>query len=316
MGKTNLKLWEKISNFSLDNPEASFSFTDRLARENGWSIEFSKRVVDEYKKFIYMSVVSGKSLTPSDEVDQAWHLHLVYSYSYWVEMCENTLGGFRLHHGPTKGGMTEKKRYDDQYSQTLEFYRDEFGCDAPRDIWPSHDVRFGKVNFRRVSMHDNYVLSKENVRKHMLSVATVLFSLFGAALFLSAKPSESEGDVSILIWAIVIAVGVYFVIRGIYRYSTRSSRRNKYTNTSNRNNISYYNSSSSSSSKSSSSSSSSSSNSSSSSADSGCTIISSFFGCGSDSSSSSGCSSSSGSSGCGSSGCGSSGCGGCGGCGS
>jgi len=295
MVKTNLKLWEKLSNFSLDNPEASFSFTDRLARENGWSIEFSKRVVDEYKKFIYMSVVSGKSLTPSDEVDQAWHLHLVYSYSYWVEMCENTLGGFRLHHGPTKGGMTEKKRYDDQYSQTLEFYQNEFGCEAPRDVWPSHDVRFGKINFRRVSMHDNYVLNKEKVKKHMFSIATVLFSLFGAALFLSATPSESDTGLSILIWSIVISVGLYFVIRGIYRYSTRSSRSNRYTNTSSR-----YNSSSSSSSKSSS-------NSSSSSADSGCTIISSFFGCGSDSSSSSGC---------GSSGCGSSGCGGCGGCGS
>jgi hypothetical protein len=299
MVKTNLKLWEKLSNFSLDNPEASFSFTDRLARENGWSVEFSKRVVDEYKKFIYMSVVSGKALTPSDEVDQAWHLHLVYSYSYWVEMCENTLGGFRLHHGPTKGGMTEKKRYDDQYSQTLEFYQNEFGYEAPRDVWPSHDVRFGKINFRRVSMHDNYVLNKEKVKKHTLSLATVLFTLFGAVLFLSAKPSDSEGDVSILIWAIVIAVGTYFLIRGIYRYSTRSSRSNRYSNTSSKNK--------------SSSSSSSSSNSSSSSADSGCSIVSSFFGCGSDSSSSS--SSGCGSSGCGSSGCGGGGCGGCGGCG-
>ena len=298
MEKTNLKLWEKISNFSLDNPEASFSFTDRLARENGWSIEFSKRVVDEYKKFIYMSVVSGKSLTPSDEVDQAWHLHLVYSYSYWVEMCENTLGGFRLHHGPTKGGMTEKKRYDDQYSQTLEFYRNEFGYDAPRDTWPSHDVRFGKINFRRVSMHDNYVLNKEKVKKHMLNVATVLFSLFGAALFLSAKPSDSEGEISVVIWAFLGAVVIYVLSRGIYRYSTRHSRSNRYSNTSNKN-------------KNSSSSSSSSSNSSSSSADSGCTIVSSFLGCGSDSSSSSGC----GSSGCGSSGCGGGGCGGCGGCG-
>jgi hypothetical protein len=301
MGKTNLKLWEKISNFSLDNPEASFSFTDRLARENGWSIEFSKRVVDEYKKFIYMSVVSGKSLTPSDEVDQAWHLHLVYSYSYWVEMCENTLGGFRLHHGPTKGGVTEKKRYDDQYSQTLEFYRNEFGYDAPRDTWPNHDVRFGKINFRRVSMHDNYVLSKEKVKSYMLNVATVLFSLFGAALFLSAKPSDSEGEISVVIWAFLAAVVIYFLSRGIFRYSTRRSRSNRYTNTSSKN-------------KNSSSSSSSSSSNSSSSADSGCTVISSFFGCGSDSSSSS--SSGCGSSGCGSSGCGSSGCGGCGGCGS
>ena len=281
MVKTNLKLWEKISNFSLDNPEASFSFTDRLARENGWSIEFSKRVVDEYKKFIYMSVVSGKALTPSDEVDQAWHLHLVYSYSYWVEMCENTLGGFRLHHGPTKGGMTEKKRYDDQYSQTLEFYQNEFGYEAPRDVWPSHDVRFGKINFRRVSMHDNYVLNKEKVKKHTLSLATVLFTLFGAVLFLSAKPSDGELELSTILWIVFGVICGIFLIRGIYRYMTRNSRSSR-------------------------SSSSSSNSSSSSSSDSGCGIVSSFFGCGT-----SGC----GSSGCGSSGCGGGGCGGCGGCG-
>ena len=86
--KSNLKLWEDLSNFSLDNPEADFSFSQRLARENGWNLAHSLRVIEEYKKFIYMSVVTGKSLTPSDEVDQAWHLHLIYSYSYWVEMCE------------------------------------------------------------------------------------------------------------------------------------------------------------------------------------------------------------------------------------
>jgi hypothetical protein len=280
MGLTNIVLWDKLSNFSLDNPEASFSFSDRLARENGWSLDFSKRVIDEYKKFIYMSVISGKSLTPSDEVDQAWHLHLVYSYSYWVEMCENTLGGFRLHHGPTKGGFTEKKRYDNQYSETIEFYKNEFGYEPPKDIWPNHKIRFGKVNFRRVSMHDNYVLNKENVKTYMLSLLTIFLALFGGALFLSATPPESYSEADILICVILGVFIFFFLFRGFYRYLTRKNRTNK--------------------------------NSSSSSSDGGCTIFASFLGCGGDSSSgcgSSGC----GSSGCGSSGCGSSGCGGCGG---
>lgn len=281
MVKTNLKLWEKLSNFSLDNPEASFSFSDRLARENNWSIDYAKRVIDEYKKFIYMSVISGKSLTPSDEVDQAWHMHLIYSHSYWVEMCKNLLNGFNLHHGPTKGGVVEKTKYNNQYNETLDFYLDEFGYRPPRDIWPSNEVRFGKINFRRVSINDNYILNKDKVKKYTLSLATLLLSFLGAVLFSSAKPSDSEVDISVVILTVLIAIGVFFLIRGIYRYSTRSSRSNRYNNTSGKN----------------------SSSSSSSSTDSGCTIISSFFGCGSDSDS-------------GSSGCGSSGCGGCGGCGS
>lgn len=282
MRKSNLKLWEDLSNFSLDNPEADFSFSQRLARENGWNLAHSLRVIEEYKKFIYMSVVTGKSLTPSDEVDQAWHLHLIYSYSYWVEMCEKTLGGFRLHHGPTKGGLSENKRYDNQYSKTLEFYREEFGYEAPADIWPSNDIRFGKVNFRRVSLHDNYILSKEKFNEYALNFTTVLCSLFAAALFLSAKPSDSKIELSTIIWIIVGVICVLFLVRGIYRYMNRNSRNR----------------------------SSGSSTGSSSSSDSGCTIVSSFFGCGI------GCGSDGGSSGCSSSGCSSSGCGGCGGCGS
>ncbi len=31
--------WDAIKRFELDEPEASLSFTDRLARENGWTVE-------------------------------------------------------------------------------------------------------------------------------------------------------------------------------------------------------------------------------------------------------------------------------------
>ena len=34
----------------------------------------------------------GRHIGPSDEVDQAWHLHLVYTRSYWGEFCPNVLG--------------------------------------------------------------------------------------------------------------------------------------------------------------------------------------------------------------------------------
>ena len=284
MVKSNLKLWESLSNFSLDNPEASFSFSDRLARENGWTVDYSKRVIDEYKKFIYMSVVSGKSLTPSDEVDQAWHMHLIYSYSYWVEMCKNLLNGFNLHHGPTKGGVVEKKKYNNQYNETLDFYLDEFGHEAPSDIWPDDKTRFSKVNYKRVSMHDNLVINKGRVKKYFVNLLTILFALFTGALFLSSGSAATEEsiDLKILAYSVLGAFIIYFIVNGLVRYFRRDRNKNSRKDNS-------------------SSGSSSSSNSST-----GCTIFTSFFGCSSDSGGSSGCSSS---------GCGSSGCGGCGGCG-
>lgn len=100
-------LWAKIKNFELDDPDAAFSFTDRLARENGWRVEYTLRAMDEYKKFLFLLCIADHPLTPSDQIDQVWHLHLLYTESYWIDLCQRTIGR-PLHHGPTRGGKQEK----------------------------------------------------------------------------------------------------------------------------------------------------------------------------------------------------------------
>ena len=57
MNHEQLKLWNDIKTFELDEPEISLSFTDRLARENGWTIEYSIRAILEYKKFIFLLTI-------------------------------------------------------------------------------------------------------------------------------------------------------------------------------------------------------------------------------------------------------------------
>lgn len=96
------ELWIRISAFELDDPAAALPFTARLARENGWSRDFARRVVDEYRRFVFLAMKSGHPVTPSEEVDEAWRLHLCYSRSYWDGMCRGVLGR-PLHHGPTEG---------------------------------------------------------------------------------------------------------------------------------------------------------------------------------------------------------------------
>lgn len=289
MDKINYKMWEKLNEFSLDIPEVSFSFSDRLARENGWSKEYANRVITEYKKFVFLSAVSGKSLTPSDEVDQAWHMHMIYSRSYWVEMCGEILNGFMLHHGPTKGGKAEAERFNNQYQYTLDLYYEVFFEKAPSDIWPSAEKRFSPTDFKRIDVNENIILNKKKVKEYMITyalpiVGALLLSLFTFST--EAKPKESDNN----FWWWVLGIGVtIFIIRGIYRYVNRNERK----------------------------SSSSSSSYSSSTYDSGCTVIGSFFGCGTSDSGSGHGGGGCGSSGCGSSGCGSSCGGGCGGgCGS
>lgn len=134
--------WTRIRRHALDDPDADLTFTARLARENAWPLHFAVRVVDEYRRFCFLAISAGHPVTPSDEVDQAWHLHLLYSRDYWDVFCPNALGT-KLHHGPTRGGPREGQRFDHQYRDTLASYARIFGDPPPTDIWPPPEVRFG-----------------------------------------------------------------------------------------------------------------------------------------------------------------------------
>ncbi|MDO7884785.1 TIGR04222 domain-containing membrane protein [Hymenobacter cheonanensis] len=153
------ELWNRLVALDLDGP-AALPFSRRLARDNGWPPAFAERVVLEYKKFVYLAATCGHPVTPSDEVDQAWHLHLVYTRSYWDELCGQVLG-FALHHGPTQGGAAEGHKFQDWYAATRQAYEAAFGSAPPADIWPPAAVRFGDApHFRRVNMRGKWLLPK------------------------------------------------------------------------------------------------------------------------------------------------------------
>lgn len=152
-------LWEKVHNLELDDPGSDLTFTERLARENGWPLTYALRAVDEYKRFMFLACVAGHPLTPSDQVDQVWHLHLLYTESYWLDFCDGILGR-QVHHGPTRGGHHERDKFTDWYEKTKTTYVEFFGEKPPADIWPESRVRFSKINFRRVSLDDYWILKK------------------------------------------------------------------------------------------------------------------------------------------------------------
>lgn len=173
------ELLREIEEFNIEGGYAAFSFAQRLARENGWSLRFSERVIAEYRRFLYLAKTAGHTVTPSDEVDQAWHLHMVYTESYWNRLCGEVLGE-PLHHGPTKSGREETDKFTDFYERTLESYRSTFGEEPPGDIWPSTDARFRRaVQFRRVNVAENWVIPKPKLLTSGLGAAG--FTGFGLA---------------------------------------------------------------------------------------------------------------------------------------
>ena len=157
--KVNQSLWQRLEAFSFDDEAAVYSFTDRLMSENGWTRAYAERVIEEYRKFLYLTQVADGPMTPSEAVDQAWHLHLTYTRSYWEHLCGTVLE-WPLHHGPTNGGPEEDRRYREQYAATLEAYRLAFG-EPPRDIWPDVETRFRRTSrMQFVDTSDFWLLPK------------------------------------------------------------------------------------------------------------------------------------------------------------
>ena len=158
-------LWHHIQTFAFDEGPATFSFWPRLAKDNGWSMSFAARAIGEYRRFAYLAVVAGHPVTPSDQVDQVWHLHLLYTESYWTRFCRDTLG-MPLHHHPTTGGDSEREKFHDWYERTLESYRRVFVEEPPADIWPDARARFGQdIHYQRVNTARHWIVRKPWTRR-------------------------------------------------------------------------------------------------------------------------------------------------------
>ena len=80
MQGVNHKLLTDITGFEIGSDSDALTFTDRLCRKtNGACLS---------QKIIYLAAVSKTPVTPSDEIDQVWHLHLTYTQSYWIDLCQ------------------------------------------------------------------------------------------------------------------------------------------------------------------------------------------------------------------------------------
>lgn len=204
---------EQVLAFEVDaSPDVPLGFRDRLARENGWSPAYADRVYTEYRRFVVLAVTAGHEVTPSDQVDQAWHLHLVYTRSYWDDLCDRVLGS-PLHHGPTRGTHDDGVRYLDQYEATLDAYRRTFGAEPPRDIWPSAEERFADARrWQRVDTRAHVVVRRAGVVAASLAVV-VIAALTGAA---ADEGDGSAGFAFLFVGLVVVAVvvGVVVVLGG------------------------------------------------------------------------------------------------------
>ena len=197
----------KLESLVIGSADAELDFTARLARENDWSRDFAEKVIRKYKRFLYMVATAGRQLTPSDEVDQAWHLHLVYTHSYWHELCRDILG-FELHHQPTRGGASEQGRFRDQYQLTLDYYREVFGEAPPADVWPDVGKRFENVShFVRVNRARAWLVRKP---RHLGRAAAVMML---AAMLPACIDAEKDSGLLIFFKLVIGLISIVYLLK-------------------------------------------------------------------------------------------------------
>lgn len=199
-------LWRALAAMRIEPEGAALTFSARLARENGWSPAHGAAVVEEYRRFLYLAATAGRQVTPSEDVDQAWHLHLAYSRHYWEELCGRILRR-PLHHGPTEGGAAEDARYRGQYEETLALYRATFGDAPPVSVWPPEADRFA-VRPLRIDASLYWLVPKALTgRTTGLAAASLLIAACAA---LAGNGSGGESS-SMTIPLIALSIGVILI---------------------------------------------------------------------------------------------------------
>lgn len=128
-----LERWQRVLNFRFDDETAQVPFSEALAKEMDWSVEFRDLAIREYRKFLLLCSIYPGLMVPSIDVDTVWHWHLLYTRSY-QRFCREALGQDFLHHEPSRGGPEEESLYADMYEESLKKYKMHFG-QPPAEIW-------------------------------------------------------------------------------------------------------------------------------------------------------------------------------------
>lgn len=147
-------LWDTISAlFGSKNP-SELAFADKLTRKLSWDKKYAMKAIWEYKKFVYLGVISDFSVTPSKVIDQVWHEHLLFSAAY-RKFCSEIIE-YSFDHNPELVPVDAQiETYQSQYYHTIELYKKEFGAAPPAEIWDNTKFKGKKEKLDKPKKNDN-----------------------------------------------------------------------------------------------------------------------------------------------------------------
>lgn len=124
-------LWLKLATMNLQGAEAMAPFMKMVEQQMGVSRDMATRVIEEYRKFLFLAMRAGHQVIPPGAVNDVWMMHLQNAQNYWEQM------GKMITERPMAGGFDPSAfaGLADPWKQTLESYEKIFGTKPPMDIW-------------------------------------------------------------------------------------------------------------------------------------------------------------------------------------
>lgn len=220
MNNEQKKLYQRIKNFVLDDSTADFTFTHKLIKETGWSQKFAQKAIEEYKKFTFLAVVSNHPVVPSEIVDQVWHLHLLYTHSYWQEFCPKILGK-PLHHIPSKGSISEWEKHQNMYRKTLASYEFYFAEYAPSDVWkPPHLYMKNITNNSFLASLKNMILQSKNTA-FILLISSLALMVTGCTTIVNPLNLTGTLFLQLYLFLITFVFSFSFILQWFFNQPSR-----------------------------------------------------------------------------------------------
>jgi hypothetical protein len=124
-------LWLKLNMMNAEGLTAFAPLVQAMQAQMGHSAEAAQRIIEEYRKFLFLAMRAGHQVIPPGVVNDVWLMHMESVQDYW-----EALGGMISERPIAQGvGAAGAASAADAWKATLQSYERIFGTKPPMDIW-------------------------------------------------------------------------------------------------------------------------------------------------------------------------------------